>query len=541
MLLSIARDVEQLVGLMKRRGQEEEGVSIGAQRARRLLLYVKDGDRCMGLFDNNISRELSKVAFVPLLLPVMVEPGGHVEFKQDIVRFSGALASSQAALGFSVLPILEEDIAPPHIFHSTLGVNSSPNVSTVLKHLYNLTANGKGAGLDRWNITGQTAEATFGAIFGYLNDHWSAVAAPIQANLTNSNIVPVGHMLIRPGRLFFRLTEDLSPFMHEVPRHFGVHEAFLKRLGIKETPSASDYCDFLKNSERRATGILLNANELRAIVTVIQSIASDGGKAARLCVPDENSVLQPVGQCLINDDPWLPLRAGTTIPLIGMTVLHPAIPHRVARQLGISCISSVFIEEHGFSREHPPVAAAEEGQMLATMRQQLSSESFIRATIALMSSGAGGTASISSFSSAVVDSSAIRGEEQLAVMLRSSEFRFVQSVPTFLRLGDDFRTGQAGGRQAQQSERVLRQETAEDSLFFYSREHGNIYINTSLLRGAHHTRSGGLCVHLQNDRPDTSLAAAVAALMLSAAVDAQVAPGSSTGASRPHRVLTPCR
>ncbi len=27
-----------------------------------------------------------------------------------------------------------------------------------------------------------------------------------------------------------RLTEDLSPFMHEIPRYFGVHEQFLKEV-----------------------------------------------------------------------------------------------------------------------------------------------------------------------------------------------------------------------------------------------------------------------------------------------------------------------
>ena len=55
-----------------------------------------------------------------------------------------------------------------------------------------------------------------------------------------------GHFLVRPARLFFRLQgEDLSPFMHEVPRYFGAHEQFLKELGVKEEPSASDYVEVI--------------------------------------------------------------------------------------------------------------------------------------------------------------------------------------------------------------------------------------------------------------------------------------------------------
>ena len=64
---------------------------------------------------------------------------------------------------------------------------------------------------------------------------------PVQDAIKCSQIIPVGHFLVRPARLFFRLQgDDLSPFMHEVPRYFGVHEQFLKIIGVKEEPSASD-------------------------------------------------------------------------------------------------------------------------------------------------------------------------------------------------------------------------------------------------------------------------------------------------------------
>ena len=36
--------------------------------------------------------------------------------------------------------------------------------------------------------------------------------------------VPVGNRLVKASRLYFRLAEDLSPFMFEVPRVFGAYD-----------------------------------------------------------------------------------------------------------------------------------------------------------------------------------------------------------------------------------------------------------------------------------------------------------------------------
>lgn len=52
-------------------------------------------------------------------------------------------------------------------------------------------------------------------------------------------VVPVGNRLVKASRLFFRLNEDLSPFMFEVPRAFGGFENLLKALGTTEQPGKS--------------------------------------------------------------------------------------------------------------------------------------------------------------------------------------------------------------------------------------------------------------------------------------------------------------
>ena len=55
-------------------------------------------------------------------------------------------------------------------------------------------------------------------------------------------MVPVAQdsLLVKGARLFFRLTEHLAPFMFEVPRAFGSHDALLRRLGarVREEPLA---------------------------------------------------------------------------------------------------------------------------------------------------------------------------------------------------------------------------------------------------------------------------------------------------------------
>lgn len=93
-------------------------------------------------------------------------------------------------------------------------------------------------------------------------------------SITVTIIKWIGHSLVRPARLFFRLQGvDLSPFMHECPRHFGAHELFLKELGVREEPSAGDYVQFLSDLAQECKGARLNPNELRAVVKIVQAVA----------------------------------------------------------------------------------------------------------------------------------------------------------------------------------------------------------------------------------------------------------------------------
>jgi hypothetical protein len=46
----------------------------------------------------------------------------------------------------------------------------------------------------------------------------------------------VANRLVKASRLYFRLTQDLSPFMFEVPRAFGAYDKLFKELGTKQSP-----------------------------------------------------------------------------------------------------------------------------------------------------------------------------------------------------------------------------------------------------------------------------------------------------------------
>ena len=88
----------------------------------------------------------------------------------------------------------------------------------VLRHIRNLTSCGDS--LDRWNTQQFSLRETFSALFVYLAEHWREVVPNVKDALRAAQLVPVGHVLVRPSRLFFRLAgDDFAPFMHEMPRY----------------------------------------------------------------------------------------------------------------------------------------------------------------------------------------------------------------------------------------------------------------------------------------------------------------------------------
>ena len=445
---------------------------VAAERGRRLLRYIKENDRCSSIpLDSDLSKKLGKIQFVPLDVPVSVQAGGHVVYKNTIGCFDKCLSKSCGALGFTVSPVLADDIAPPQFFFSSLGITIVPSKDLVLKHINNLTAYGD---LDRWNNPIYTLRATFAAIFQFLLDNWRDIPAPMKSSLSTMNIVPVGHTLIRPSRLFFRLSEDLSPFMHEIPRYFGQHEQLLKYLGVKETPLASDYTQFLRDLANECKRQSLNPNELRAVIAIIQCIANQKEEDLEMSnsrsnsdnmiifVPDENSVLRESFYTLINDDMWLKSRA-IGIADIGLHFIHPAINNATAESLGILKLSSVVIEQmplNGQLQSH-----FDNEKLVRSITEVLANVELKNAISSLCVGSRSQTSSL-------IDTSSVHSR------LESIKFNFVNSLPTQLVIHDP-RNPSEKGIELEES------ETGSGGLSFVDKSQSpeiTIFINMSLVQ-----------------------------------------------------------
>lgn len=193
---------------------------------------------------------------------------------------------------------------------------------------------------------------TFGELFTFLHDNWKNLSGTIQTALETTNIVPIGHSLYKPRRLFFRLAEDLNPFMHEIPRYFGQHEQFLKKIGVREKPSSDDYCQFLIELAAECKSASLNPNELRAIIAILDAInsevevetASNNSSLLTLYLPDEDSILRESSKCVYNDDSWLRSRLGFDGISSEIYILHPLVTEIISLNLNIPFLSSVLVE-----------------------------------------------------------------------------------------------------------------------------------------------------------------------------------------------------
>lgn len=348
-------------------------------RGKRLLEYVKSDDHTSSFLDTELARKIANLSFVPVSRPIGVELGGFVKYEQVVVRMSDTVSYQQGALAFSVLPILEEQLAPPQFFFSTLGICTAPPTDMVMKHYLNLIQVNKmdipnggvsyenaEATLDRWNCEKHSIKDTFVAIFQYFGDHWQNVRPGDKDLLRSSlvNSIPVdNNNLAKPSRLFFRLTNDLSPFMHEIPRHLGSCEKFLKEcIGIQETPQLTDYKSFLNELANECKSNSLNPNELRATLTIVRTVADmvvsdiDNGAVAKatrsmdkydnvLYVPDEMSILRDCKSCVINDNTWLKSQAEEGLRNIGLFILHPSISRQLASRIGVTSRLSKIVSE----------------------------------------------------------------------------------------------------------------------------------------------------------------------------------------------------
>ena len=99
------------------------------------------------------------------------------------------------------------------------------------------------------------------------------------------------------------MSEDLNPFMFEVPRAFGMFDRLLKEIGATEAPLAGDYADFLLLLKDECGENPLNPNEIAAVVKVIHLLdKQDTRHGLRLFIPDEHGCLVEASTTFYRDN-----------------------------------------------------------------------------------------------------------------------------------------------------------------------------------------------------------------------------------------------
>ncbi|KAJ1475495.1 hypothetical protein T484DRAFT_1828084, partial [Baffinella frigidus] len=247
--------------------------------------------------------------------------GGAGEEEVELMRFSDVAVPGDRHLVWSVLPVLRAAAAPNEVTRLQLGISSPPRPRDVIAHLANLPSDA----LARWPLPDPVA-SVYQRTFDFLGAQWSKISPEDQATLRSLACVPVGDVLVKPSRIFFRLSSDFSPFMFQVPRCFGAQEAFLKKVGARETPSGRellvprcfgaqeaflkkvgaretpsgrDLALFLRELGAECRGNPLNPNELSAVTKVLETVTESHSSAAsaNLLVPDSSGVLVAASMC----------------------------------------------------------------------------------------------------------------------------------------------------------------------------------------------------------------------------------------------------
>eukprot|EP00981_Chlorochromonas_danica_P007847 scaffold1884_cov343-Ochromonas_danica.AAC.64 len=382
--LSIAQDIQSDGDHVKSHaGQQAERDGLlrkCLQRGRLILRYllIDGGDRFTDLVNNDptLLRRLSTLRFVPMNRPIQVEEGGFVHFEEDLGSYSQFVAKANGAAACLVSPVLEDDLTPPSIHSSRLQIITHPSQDVILRQL-DLLISCKT--LDRWNSR-YTIKETFHAVYTFLSDRWSGLSTSKKIELQSSPCIPFDEVLVSPKRVFFRLNEDLSPFMYELPRYFAVHEKLLKEMNVRECPQAKDYIVFLQELASERSSCSLNVNELRAVLMIVQiilaemdpltqstatptspSLSSTANRWAALSstdrsriqtlkqsifVPDEHSRLVPLTKIVINDDANLVNKVQHGVQHFHYSILHPALNGLIAGSgLLVWKLSEVVVED----------------------------------------------------------------------------------------------------------------------------------------------------------------------------------------------------
>jgi hypothetical protein len=328
-------------------------------KSSQLLRFLIEHDD--DFYDSTFARALATVKFVPAEMiewnDEMNERNKDENIGGMLVSFSDAAVYKDRHLIWSSKPVIPVHLVPPQMMWSSLSIKTPPETELVLRHFKCLITS---PNFDRWPFPDPPV-AVFNSIFSFLEENWDKVSPAIKKSLSEMPCIPVGMTLVKANRLYFRMgsNQNLAPFMFEVPRALSSHEKLLKALGAKQSPTISDFNEFLQELNGECQGSSLNPNEVEATLKVVKSVALDRQKQAidhqaslpsNLFVPDDRCIMMPTSEVLFNDSPWL---RGRVKPE-SLRYVHPFLDLQTCRSLKIANVSDVIEEqlEEGFQPEY---------------------------------------------------------------------------------------------------------------------------------------------------------------------------------------------
>ena len=347
-----------------------------ATKAGNLIIYFDA--HFTELYSVESINRLRDIAFVPVVQPlssasIIKNNNGRLKEKSDtnndknndptaaanaqrkvMVTFSACLLYGDRHLGWTQMPILPERYQIQHLVLKKIGLKTPPPHHVVMAHLQEICSD-----IDNGTLVmayPDPPHEVFYSILRYFEKRWGDnmnELSPEHNREVNALRLffrlPVGSLMIRPTRLYFRLTTNLAPFMFEVPRAFGAFEKMLMKLGASDKPLIDDYRNFLIQLKKETGNFQLNPNELNAVLKVIHLIVQSStnitngsdNKVAVPYVPDESGRLVLSSSCIYRNNPNLLRRIDES----KMNFACWKMDIDTCRSLSIPSLSDVIIEE----------------------------------------------------------------------------------------------------------------------------------------------------------------------------------------------------
>ncbi|KAF9624036.1 hypothetical protein IFM89_007734 [Coptis chinensis] len=336
-------------------------------------------------YGNNFCNLLSEIAFIPAEkgLPNVI---GKKRGRRVLCSYNEAILLKDWPLAWSISSILtSQNIVPPEYSWGALHLRSPPAFSTVLKHLQVVGRNGGEDTLAHWPISSGmiTIEEASCEVLSYLDKIWGTLSTSDVSDLQRVAFLPVanGSRLVTANSLFVRLTINLSPFAFELPTRYLPFVKILKELGLQDVLSVTKAKDLLLNLQEACGYQRLNPNELRAVMQILHFICDTAVQAnngdfcwvSEAIVPDDGGRLVLAKRCVYVDSYGSQFIRYIDVSMIRF--VHPDLPERMCRVLGIKKLSDIVVEEldHG----HQFQCLDQIGSVqLATVKDRLASTSF---------------------------------------------------------------------------------------------------------------------------------------------------------------------